>query len=294
MVRIINMANMAAFFVTFDQHEMTIIEVDGVYTKTAKTDLIYLSSSQRMSVLITAKHTADKNFAFVGAMDPMMFDMVPPALVPYLNATGYLVYDEKKPLPKSAPTFSSSGGALDDFNLVPYDMTPLFEPVTKRLTFAVESGVYFDQNRFAINNSTYVEPKVPTLFSVLSTGKSASNPEIYGHAANPYIVNHHDVVEIVINNFDAGGHPIHMHSHNFQMVQRSEKDAGVYSGTPHNPPATPIRRDALKVNAGGHLVYRFIADNPDKCSPFLPSSFPQVPRTDTRNLSTRLGFPLPY
>lgn len=147
MVRIINVSNFAAFFVTFDQHEMTIIEVDGVYTVAQTTDLIYLSDGQRMSVLITAKPNANKNFAFVGAMDPSMFDHVPPAL--NLNATGYLVYDTAKPLPSEPPTFGSYDGglALDDFGLIPYDKLPLFQHVTRQVVFNVNSGVTDGQNR---------------------------------------------------------------------------------------------------------------------------------------------------
>ena len=145
MVRIINISNFAAFFVTFDQHDMTIIEVDGVYTKAQKTNLIYLTGGQRMSVLITAKPTAGQNFAFVGAMDPSMFDSVPSTL--NLNATGYLVYDASKPLPSHAPTFSSYNGAFDDYNLVPYDGLELFEPVTKQIIYNVNSGPLNGQNR---------------------------------------------------------------------------------------------------------------------------------------------------
>ena len=124
---------------------MTIIEVDGVYTVAQQTDLIYLSDAQRMSVLITAKPTADKNYAFVGAMDPSMFDSVPSTL--NLNATGYLVYDTTKPLPSKAPTFASYTGGLDDFGLIPYDKLPLFGPVTRQVVFNVNSGVVDNQNR---------------------------------------------------------------------------------------------------------------------------------------------------
>ena len=145
MVRIINVSNFAAFFVEFDQHEMTIIEVDGVYTVAQKTDLIYLSDGQRMSVLITAKPNADKNYAFVGAMDPSMFDSVPPTL--NLNATGYLIYDTAKALPSAAPTFASYDGAFDDFGLTPYDKLPLFKPVTRQVILNVDSGVVDNQNR---------------------------------------------------------------------------------------------------------------------------------------------------
>ena len=149
MVRIINIANFAAFFVTFDQHEMTIIEVDGVYTVAQATDLIYLSDGQRMSVLITAKPNANKNFAFVGAMDPTMFDSVPSTL--NLNATGYLVYNTAKPLPSEAPTFDSYDGGFDDFGLVPYDKLALFKPVTRQVVLNVDSGVVDNQNRLTIS-----------------------------------------------------------------------------------------------------------------------------------------------
>ena len=66
---------------------------------------------------------------------------------------------------------------------------------------------------FAINDVTYVEPKVPTLFTVLDAGNQATNPVIYGEYANPYIVSQNDVVEIVVNNGDSGGHPIHMRTY---------------------------------------------------------------------------------
>lgn len=140
------MSNFAAFFVTFDQHEMTVIEVDGVYTVAQKTDRVYLSDGQRMSVLITAKPNAAKNFAFVGAMDPSMFDSVPSTL--NLNATGYLIYDAAKPLPSTTPTFASyDEGFLDDFSLVPYDKVPLFQHVTRQVVLNVNSGVTDNQNR---------------------------------------------------------------------------------------------------------------------------------------------------
>ena len=139
------MSNFAAFFVKFDQHEMTIIEVDGVYTVAQKTDLGYLSVGQRMSVLITAKPNANKNYAFVGAMDPTMFDSVPSTL--NLNATGYLIYNTVNPLPSNIPTFSSYTGGLDDFGLVPYDRLALFQPVTRQVVLNVNTAVVVNQNR---------------------------------------------------------------------------------------------------------------------------------------------------
>lgn len=300
MTRIINMSTFASFFVTFDQHDMTVIEVDGVYTQAAQTSLIYLTAGQRMSVLITAKQTKSHNYAFVGAMDPGMFASTIPVPGPNLNATGYLIYDSTKPLPKSPPTFPSyETGFLDDFSLIPYDKQPLFQNVNKRITLNIKPGngagaPYYGQNRFSINSASYVQPKVPTLFSVLSTGSSATNPVIYGPpASNPFVIRHMDIVEVVVNNYDTGGHPIHMHGHNFQMVARSAEGAAPFKGPLSNPPSTPIRRDVLKINTGGYLVYRFVADNPDK-SPLLPSFFPRGPSHSQSfySLPPHLSFPL--
>ena len=105
---------------------------------------------------------------------------------------------------------------------------------------------------------------MPSLYTALSVGKDATNPVVYGKATNPQVLHYFDVVEVVVNNFDSGGHPLHIHGHNFQIVQRSAANAGVYGGKPINPPATPIRRDVVKVNAGGYVTFRFVADNPDK------------------------------
>lgn len=116
---------------------------------------------------------------------------------------------------------------------------------------------------------------MPSLYTALSVGSAATNPIVYGYAANAQILDYYDTVEVVVNNFDSGGHPIHLHGHNFQIVQRSPAGAGVYSGTPLDPPATPIRRDVVKVNAGGYITFRFIANNPDKYS-LNPFSLPKT------------------
>jgi iron transport multicopper oxidase len=95
------------------------------------------------------------------------------------------------------------------------------------------------------------------------------------------------VVEIVINNYDSGPHPVHIHGHQVQLVARS---SGVYNGTrhhqPHNflpagiissssnvtalgysnttagMPATPMRRDTWSLAPNGYTVIRFVANNP--------------------------------
>jgi iron transport multicopper oxidase len=113
------------------------------------------------------------------------------------------------------------------------------------------------------NDITYVAPKVPTLYSVLSTGENATDPLIYGTNTNPFVLAAGEVVEIVLNNNDPGKHPFHLHGHAFQVVHRSDDEAGVYDPANHTDfPATPMKRDTVLVHPNGNIVLRFKADNP--------------------------------
>jgi iron transport multicopper oxidase len=81
-LRFINMAAFAMFQVWIEDHEMRVIEVDGVYTEEYTVPAVELTTAQRVSVLVTAKNTTEKNFAMVAAMDIDMFDVVPDGLNP--------------------------------------------------------------------------------------------------------------------------------------------------------------------------------------------------------------------
>ena len=69
MIRVINMGAFVGQYLWFEDHSMTIIEVDGIYTEPAVTEMLYLSVAQRYSVLLTTKNDTLSNFAFVGSMD---------------------------------------------------------------------------------------------------------------------------------------------------------------------------------------------------------------------------------
>lgn len=85
-LRFINIGAFAAFHIWIEDHDMTVIELDGVYTEGYTIPGLDLAAAQRVSVLVTAKNTTDKNFPLVGAMDTAMFDKVPPGLNPSNHA----------------------------------------------------------------------------------------------------------------------------------------------------------------------------------------------------------------
>jgi iron transport multicopper oxidase len=67
------MGAFAGQYIWFEEHNITIIEVDGIYTEPANAERIYLAAAQRCSFLLTAKNDTSSNFPFVSSMDTVSF-----------------------------------------------------------------------------------------------------------------------------------------------------------------------------------------------------------------------------
>lgn len=120
-----------------------------------------------------------------------------------------------------------------------------------------ENGI----TRGYLNGVTYVNQKVPTLYTVLTAPAQYQNdPTIYGTGSNPYILPYGSIVEIDISNHDDRAHPFHLHGHAFQVIYRS--DAGDLFPGLQDTPSIPMKRDVITVYGQGTATIRFVADNP--------------------------------
>jgi iron transport multicopper oxidase len=72
--RMVNMGAFAGQYVWFEGHNISIVEVDGIYTQPAEASLIYLSAAQRYSFLLTTKNETGANFPIVASMDTVRTD----------------------------------------------------------------------------------------------------------------------------------------------------------------------------------------------------------------------------
>ncbi|KAF9435748.1 hypothetical protein BGZ76_005611 [Entomortierella beljakovae] len=257
-LRIINMSALAMFHFHIDGHEMEIIEVDGIDVERSKVTSFPVTAAQRYSVLVKARNETNLNYVLHADMDPSMFDMVPEELV--LNVTGTIVYGESNEM---APTETSEWEPFNDALLVPV-VPETTSPATQIFTLTASFNVLDDySNKAAFNDITYVMPKVPTLYTALTTGNLSSNPEVYGKYTHPMVVNYDDWVEIIINNDDPGNHPFHLHGHVFQIVGRGEgihDPSQPYQGYLDTP--NPSRRDTVLVPSEQNVAIRFKANNP--------------------------------
>ena len=96
--------------------------------------------------------------------------------------------------------------SVDDINLKPVDVVPM--PVADR---TINLTVTFDTmddgtNRAMFNGKSFHFPQVPTLMSAVSLGSNATIAAAYGPYS--FVLNHLEVVDIVVQNGDSGNHPL--------------------------------------------------------------------------------------
>jgi len=136
-----------------------------------------------------------------------------------------------------------------------------------------------------LDNISYTAPKVPTLYTVMSSGNYSTDATIYGDFTHSVVLGHNQVVQIILNNADSGSHPFHLHGHNFQVIDRAPPlgpdffdylnyaNPIPFDATNHTPfPATPARRDTFLLPPQGYIVLRFVADNPGVWFLYSPPS----------------------
>jgi iron transport multicopper oxidase len=257
LVHIINMGAIAGTYLQFDQHTVTVVEADGVWTMPYDTNQLYVAVAQRYTVLLKAKTSAAQNFAVVAMMNPNMFgDMAQP---PVNTVTGWLVYNSAATLPKP---FTLQRQAWDDTALIPFEGEALLDPPTFSIYLTVSINQDdTDSTRSMFNGQTYVAQKVPTMFTALTaTADVIMNPTIYGRATNPYVIPYNAIVEVNINNHDDRAHPFHLHGHTFQIVNRG--DGGALFPGLDSAPAVPMARDTVVVYGENAATLRFRANNP--------------------------------
>lgn len=263
-VRIINVGGFVSQYLWMEDHDFTVVEVDGIYVEQNTTSMLYITIAQRYGVLITTKNETDKNYAFMQKIDDDMLDVIPSDLL--LNSTSYITYDESAATPEEY--YVDELDFLDDFYLVPMSGEKLMDDADMTITIDVAMDNLGNGVNYAFfNNVTYTAPKVPVLSTALTSGEFATNSFIYGNS-HAFVLQKNDVVDIVLNNQDTGKHPFHLHGHTFQVIARG---AGVdddlspvaFNESDHEPfPEVPMIRDTVYVNPQSYIVMRFKADNP--------------------------------
>lgn len=106
---------------------------------------------------------------------------------------------------------------FDDFSARPLDGQKLLSPVDNNIALTTNQ-TYFPNigTRIGMSSSSdaqpYVPPKVPSLYTALTTSGDVSlDPATYGVGTNPWVLKSGQVVQINYYNADAFPHPLHLH-----------------------------------------------------------------------------------
>ncbi|KAK9446641.1 Cupredoxin [Limtongia smithiae] len=276
LIHLINISAFVAQYFYIENMNFTIVEVDGVYVEPAVADTLYLAVAQRYSILVTAPNSTDVNPVMVMVADADLLDTIPSSL--QLNVSSWLVVNEDVDLLQADITVAVCDDLVpyDDFYLVPADGVGLYENPDVTINVTVYMiDLMTGANYAFLNNITYTAPVVPSLYTALSAGVYNSTATVYGEYTHPVVLEHNQVVELIVNNDDTGTHPFHLHGHNFQIIDRApgygadfydynDLAAGVqYDPDDHSSfPSVPVRRDVAVLPAQGYMVLRFVADNP--------------------------------
>ncbi|KAJ2403278.1 ferroxidase fet3 [Coemansia sp. RSA 2559] len=261
-LRLLNIGSTSMFRFAIDDHDMYVIEADGIASEKRKVDSVVLGVAQRVSVLVSARPEASRNSRYYVEIFTDVFPDAPgynPRL--YSGAVSYND-DGGVPEPRRPASFGSFSAGFDDIDLVPLDRQPLLPPPD------VTHDVIISANRSStdimeayINGISFALPRVPSIFTALGyLGDGPVNDASFGQRCNAKVLQHLDTVELFVANHDIVTHPMHLHGHFFQIVERGT----VGNSTSVRRPSSqyPMRRDTILVAPGCYAKLRLRADNP--------------------------------
>ncbi|TYH49025.1 hypothetical protein ES332_D10G108300v1 [Gossypium tomentosum] len=295
LLRIINAALNDELFFAIAGHNMTVVEVDAVYTKPFVTQAILIAPGETTNVLIQANQSPGRYFM---AARPFMDAPIP---VDNKTATGIFQY---KGIPNTVlPTLPQLPASNDTDFALSYNKKlkslnsanfPANVPlkVDRKLFYTVGFGkdscptcVNGTRILASLNNISFVMPKIGLLQAhyfnisgVFRTDFPDKPPKPFNYTGAPLTANlgtahgtrlskiaFNSTVELVLqdtNLLTVESHPFHLHGYNFFVV-----GTGIGNFDPVKDPAKynlvdPVERNTVGVPTGGWTAIRFRADNP--------------------------------
>ncbi|THH32839.1 hypothetical protein EUX98_g1349 [Antrodiella citrinella] len=234
------------YLFSIDNHNMTVIEVDSVNSQALSVNQIQIFAAQRYSFVLEANQPVD-NYWIRALPNSGGQDFTGGINSAILRYEGAAVEDPTT----TAPT---------DFNLLleqslhPLTSMPVpGQPIPGGADFVKSLSLTFANARFMIDNVSFVPPTVPVLLQILSGASSAQDLLPTGSVIS---LPGNSVIEISLpGGVVGGGHPFHLHGHNFAVVQSAGNTTRNY--------IDPIFRDTVNIGGtGDNVTIRFETNNP--------------------------------
>ncbi|KAH7517803.1 hypothetical protein FEM48_Zijuj09G0103000 [Ziziphus jujuba var. spinosa] len=295
LLRIINAALNDELFFAIAEHNMTVVEIDAVYTKPFTTQAILIAPGQTTNVLVQTNQAPGRYFMAArpfmdaplsidnkSAMAILQYKGIPNSVIPILPQI---------PAPDDTEFALTYNSKLRSLNSPAFPATvPL--KVDRHLFYTIGLGINqcltcLNGTRLtaSLNNITFVMPRIGLLQAhyynikgVFTTDFPDRPPMPFNYTGAPLTANlgttlgtrvskiaFNSSVELILqdtNLLTVESHPFHLHGYNFFVV-----GSGIGNFDPKSDRAKfnlvdPPERNTVGVPTGGWAAIRFRADNP--------------------------------
>lgn len=289
-VRLVN----AGFFLTFefeiDRHKLEIVEADGTLVDPITVDSVAVSLAERYSFILKPEDDKSdlKNYwmqasfnQYCAKVGNSNFNPAVKAIVSYQNA------EDVSNLQVPDSTWQNGGGDVQcnefDQSLlktanatsVPMVANGSRQPDLKiplEVSFLI--GAYQLTRGYLNGNSYQSYTNGSSMYQLAfaadnNTIKNLDVQDLSTTNSNQYMINLNQrgsVVDFVINNYDDGNHPFHLHGHKFWVLAIGK--SGYFSEDYYNDDSdamnfkNPVLRDTVNIPGYGWGVLRFVVDSP--------------------------------
>ncbi|KAF9931678.1 hypothetical protein FBU30_009739 [Linnemannia zychae] len=258
-IRIINAGSFADFQFSIDNHTLSVIEADGVDMQPVEVHRIPIHIGQRYSAIVQANQPSG-NYWIRAQMNLNCFNEENPALdasvkalFHYIDATSSQVadsFDWSDPVWRGR-CLDLSAAMLKPFvvrDAPPADIQFILDMSFQKITKKHVSLGY-------VNETSWVPLKKSATLFRANRGKTT-----FPDSQLTITLNQTQTVELVINNYDEGSHPFHLHGHQVYVIGEG-RGRYVPGESPLNT-VNPLRRDTVTLQTFGYIVLRFVNDNP--------------------------------
>lgn len=284
--RIISAGGFSEFEFSVDGHKLIVIEADGTITEPLEVDVVPISTAQRYSVLLNTSDADPSIDAFW--MRATMGTNCYRQSNPYLNTDlkAILSYPQYTlqtmanggiplELPVSNKT-SAMAGNTKCMDLDPYILHCAKKnhtvPEKDQLIYVDASFQIgaFQISRGYMNSSSHVPDQTNSTLNRFYAAIDINNQEVFSTVdstpqwANGDFVStvpEPIVADILINNFDDGSHPFHLHGYKFWVLAYGKGwfHPNLYENIEIS---NPVMRDTVQVKGYEWLLLRVVLDNP--------------------------------
>ncbi|KAF7783306.1 CAZyme family AA1 [Agaricus bisporus var. burnettii] len=251
-LRIVSLSCSPDFTFSIDQHNLTIIEVEGTETIPETVNTIRILAGQRYSAVLNANQRVDNYW--IRALPNRGGNGISETFDGGVNSAILRYKGARKKEPTTKQQYQQI--LLLETNLHPAypTLTVPGEPNPDGADLTLPFIIKLGEIKWSFNDTPFVSTPVPILLQILS---GATDPAELLPEGTIYRVKRNQTIQLNIQTGSQGNpHPLHLHGHKFWVVKSA--DSAEYNFD------DPVVRDTVSAgdNEGDVVSIRFTTDNP--------------------------------